>query len=185
MKNSLLILAFAAILFQCSKKETTEQQANTADTSATISQADYKKKRFEEYKPDFQQLVVNYDGLVRGIDIGYSADSVKLLEKGKLVSETPEKLAYSASLETGETAEIIYLLTAGKVDAIEFNIKQSSADQVSLFILEFTDFFTNKYGPVIPVENDLEVWITPTEHQINVLDISKKDYYGIQVLVRK
>lgn len=185
MKNSIFVLALSCLLIQCSQKETAEKQADTTETPKPTSQADYKKKRFEEYKPDFQQLVVNYDGLVRGIDIGYTADSVKRLEKGKLVSESPEKLTYSASLETGENAEIIYLLAAGKVDAIEFNIKQSTADQVSLFILEFTDFFTNKYGPVIPVENDLEVWITPTDHQINVLDISKKDSYGIQVLVRK
>ena len=189
MRNIYLPICLVSILLSCSPKENAEKEKQVKETAnqekIDAENAAIKKKRFEEYLPDFQKLVINYDGVVRGIDIGTELSKLQETETAKLTSSAPDKLVYHIDLSDDESAEITYFLENSKVNGIEYEIGQGSTDEVSAFILEFTDFFTNKFGPVIPTENDSEVWKTPTGHEIRVVDVSKGNKFGLIVIVRK
>jgi hypothetical protein len=189
MKTIYIHFCLIALFFSCSPKDNPEKDKQTKQTAneekIASENAAFKKKRFDEYLPDFQQLVLNYDGVVRGVDIGNTVDELKGIEKASLASSSPDKIVYKTDLSSDESAEITYFLENGKVNGIEFLIGQSSTDEVSAFILEFTDFFTNKYGPVDPNDNGSEVWKTPSGHEVTIMDLSKGDAYQIMIVVRK
>lgn len=193
MKKVYYLFCITSLIFSCAKKENTEKQPQALEIAKvdTVSKEQakedsiFKEKRFEEYMPDFQSLVITNKGLVRGIDIGTTSKEVLKKETILLTTETKEKLVYMTELSNDESAEITYFLKDGKVDGMEYIIGQGSAKEVSSFILEFTDYFTSKYGPVIPKGTNEEVWKTPTGHEIDIFDISKDNQFGLKIIVKK
>lgn len=193
MKKVYYLFCITSLIFSCAKKENTEKQPQALEIAKvdTVSKEQakedsiFKEKKFEEYMPDFQSLVITNKGLVRGIDIGTTSKEVLKKETILLTTETKEKLVYMTELSNDESAEITYFLKDGKVDGMEYIIGQGSAKEVSSFILEFTDYFTSKYGPVIPKGTNEEVWKTPTGHEIDIFDISKDNQFGLKIIVKK
>ncbi len=185
--TTLLVLTFSVLFFACKKEE---KQADTQN--ATISKEDslaaVKKtileKRFLEYLPDFQTLVLSFEGDMRNVAIGDSASVLVSKEGGTQVSKSDTLIQYQITLNKEESANIDYLIKDGKVNGMNLWVKMKTEDQMTAMVTEFTDYFTQKYGNVGFNSKGQEVWKATDIHEVDIIEESVKGKLVLDVLIK-
>ena len=182
------LLAFT-FLFSCSSEETSEENVTSEvveeSTEEEVSESG-EEHLFNEFGEDFKLLVVSFEGIVRGVDIGTSMSDVKSIEKGDVLEESDNMIGYSIQLSQDETAKVMYSFDDDKVSEISLKVSVGTQDEMDAMVDEFTAFFHKKYGNPTIDENSGELWKPDPskEHLIDVIEISEGDNLMLEVLIK-
>lgn len=132
--------------------------------TSTVSETSQKNANhsLSNHREDIQKVIKTEEkGVIRGYDFGTPVSEVKKTETGEYVADGKDFAIYKVSLAENEYAEIIYYLDAEqkiKGFGIEFIITENNYKLEENIVLDFQQYFTERYGKYsVNARND-EVW---------------------------
>jgi hypothetical protein len=165
--SSFFVLSFASVQAQVA---TNVSLTSLKATDSTVA------KSLGNYRKEIQDLILSQDkGVIRGIDFGTNIAKVREVEKAKFITEGKEFAIFKVSLNETDNAEVIYYLDDKrniKGFGIEFLIKEEEFVLENNLILDFQQYFTDRYGDFKVNSRHDEVWDAGT-HWIELRDASE------------
>lgn len=203
IKHSLLLM-LALFVVACGGSSEKTNADSEADKKA-VEEKEHKEREargFHSYDPDFQTLMVSYDGILRGIHIMDTKNGVKMSEEGSyqidydgkkmempravLAEEAADKLVYKLKMTDKEDATINYVFTEDKLTSINMRIHVSSNEEFEAMEAELVQFFTHKFDAPDIIEGRKEVWKLEGEqvHEVDIIEEQEGDKYYITVEIK-
>lgn len=191
-------ILLAAVLFGASacgssEKETKVIEMQEAPEAEDVNLADRaptagEMRDFKTYETDFQSIVRSYRGVLRNHHIYDTYDDVMAKEQdAELVTKEENKLVYKlpTSVESRE-ALVEYNFKDDKLNDMKLDIVLNDNAAYELFLVDFTEYFTHKYGTPTMAADKEELWKVDEhapEHEIDIIDKPTERDHHLQVVV--
>lgn len=124
-------------------------------------------KDLEEYSPELKKLVINTEGVFRGIEMGMELDEVKNKETATLSDESNDYLYYDAILNETDYYTINYYFSDKGLYEISVDVYQDIAANALSLRNALETYFNDKYGKPRTIDDYL-VWNTDAKGFKNV-----------------
>lgn len=136
-----------------------------------------KNHTLESHREEIQKVIKTEDtGVVRGYDFGTSVDLIKKTETGQYVADGRDFAIYKIPLNEKEYAEIIYYLDEErnvKAFGLEFIITEENFVLEENIVLDFQNYFTERFGKYTINERNDEVWQSDKGYIVEMGDSSE------------
>ncbi len=184
-KSSILAITLTLILMACGGDRTTEQ-TNTDTTSGDTRQQE-QLLTFDQYSPKFQEILKTYDGTVRGISLGDPLTEVRQKETAEPLEDSTKYVSYNVELGNNEMTDILYYFDpkTKSIQNITLDIYLNDAPAVDSLMMEFTRYFTDKYGDPVIQEKKAVAWQDVQKNKIIMKDVGIKEAPGLRIQVAK
>lgn len=169
-----------------------EVSATTGDTPALTGEEPIdhnstgQKEHYAMYTEDFRKLIINFDGVMRQVELfkGYKAISEleSARENVELVDEmVDERLVFKVTLSEDEKAEITYKFENDALTAMQCFVYMQTQEEHDQMLKFIEDFFTFKYGSPEVTEDRGEVWKISEEHEVDLIDHSTETNFKFEI----
>lgn len=113
----------------------------------------------EEYSPELEKLLITNNGVLRGVEMGMSLETVKKLEKAALSDESSDYLYYDATLNESDYFTINYYFSEKGLYEITIDVYQDNTANALSLKNALETYFNDKYGKS-KTKDDYMIWET-------------------------
>lgn len=124
-------------------------------------------KDLDEYSPELEKLVINTDGVFRGVEMGMELDAVKSKETAVLSDESSDYLYYDATLNESDYYTINYYFSDKGLYEITIDVYQDITANALSLRNALETYLNDKYGKS-KTKDDYLVWETDAKGFKNV-----------------
>lgn len=150
MKKIVLGIVILSALVSCKPKK----EENTSLT-------------FDMWTEDIQNIIVNEEGIIRGMELGMPGSQIdKELAKQEVKEEN--YAYFQADLNAAEFYDIEYFMVEDTLKKVEIEIYPSSDSRTPQLLVELESYFENKFGKAMQGFDDFKIWNTKNSRGKNV-----------------
>jgi len=99
---------------------------------------------FEGFHPLLDEIIKTKQGVFRGLNLNSSTDTIKLVEGGPPMEESPGHLYYEYKVDSLTNYSIDYTIENDSLEEINLQINSNDLELTSYLFCDFKDYYANK-----------------------------------------
>ena len=125
------------------------------------------KLPFDVWTEDVQNIVVNEEGMIRGMELGMPGTQINK-ELAKLEVKEDNYAYFQADLNAAEFFDIEYFMVEDTLKKVEIEIYPSNDSRTPQLLVELESYFENKFGASMQGFDDFKIWNAKNSRGKNV-----------------